>query len=417
MTRLDREKFAQGKNVLLLGDSRMAFPIAKALNQQGTNVFAGTSIYSNYLEWSRHLRGAFPHPTTDDGTDNALPDILNWLTQNTHIDVVQPVSESASRLITRHRNTFERFAKLVMPSPKTVLRCSNKGEMFQLCADLKIPLAKYEIVDSKASLFAASEKIGFPLIVKPSVVDAELFGRKAIIASSSEDLDMVFSNWPIEHPELIVQKFVKGPRQSVIYSAQNGRLLKATAVAALRTHEEDGTGYTTLGVTIPPTPEIRAATEELVAALDYSFTGCLQFIVDPNSGETTFMELNPRTSLARIAEAAGVSHSLLGLQQALGVELECDGDPWDTKIGVRYAWTKGDLMRLKRKIGVQKSNAWCAIRELPAIGLDAIRAHHAIFDPLDPLPAIGTYLNPIIAKLRNLRSADHSTAQNPVTQT
>ncbi len=63
--------------ILLLGDSRMAFPIAKALSKQGAKVFAGVSIYSNYLEWSRYLTGTFQHPSTDSGTDAALPHILN----------------------------------------------------------------------------------------------------------------------------------------------------------------------------------------------------------------------------------------------------------------------------------------------------------------------------------------------------
>lgn len=88
--------------------------------------------------------------------------------------------------------------------------------------------------------------------------------------------------------------------------------------------------------------------------------------------------------------------------------MQCHGDAWDTKLGVRYVWTKGDLMRLKRNLVAGQKSAWSAIRELPSIGWDAIRAHHAVFDPLDPMPAVGTYLNPIIGKLRSLRVAKRS---------
>ncbi|MEM6555233.1 MAG: hypothetical protein AAF642_05120 [Pseudomonadota bacterium] len=388
------------QSVLLLGDSRMAFPIAKALHKQGVNVFAGVSIYSNYLEWSRYVSRTFAHPSTDAGKDEALPVILDWLDQNPQIDVVQPVSESASRLILRHRATFEQYARLVMPASQTVELCANKGEMFRLCEKLKIPLAPFERVHSLDALFGASRKIGFPLIVKPSTVDAELFGRKAIIAQSEQDLAEVFSVWPDVHPELIIQKFVKGPRLSVIFSAQAGQLLKAVAVSARRTHEEDGTGYTTLGVTIAPTPVIQLATERLVDALDYNFTGCAQFIVDPDTGETTFMEINPRTSLARISEAAGVPHSVLGLRQALGETILDQGDPWATKLGVRYVWTKGDLMRLKRGV-TSGTKTWSdAVIELPTLMLDACRAHHAIFDPGDPMPMMGTYLNVVLKRIR-----------------
>ena len=396
-------------SVLLLGDSRMAFPIAKALYEHGAKVFAGVSIYSNYLEWSRYLHGTFSHPSTDNGTDDALPAILNWLAQNPQIDVIQPVSESASRLIMRHRETFERIAKLIMPASQAVSRCANKGEMFRLCQELGVPLAPFEIIESRQALISASSRIGFPLIVKPSNVDAELFGRKAIIAQSESELKAAFPMWPNEHPELIIQKFVKGPRQSVIFSAKNGRLLKAAAVAALRTHEDDGTGYTTLGVTVAPSQPVKDATENLVHALDYSFTGCTQFIVDPDTGETTFMELNPRTSLARISEAAGLHHSLLGLQHALGANLNDQGDAWDTKHGVRYVWTKGDLMRLKRGVATGHKTIFEALRELPSIGWYAVRSCHAIFDISDPMPAVGTYLNPIIEQFRtsNTKEVSH----------
>ena len=70
----------------------MAFPISKSLSKQGIEVFAGVSIYSNYLEWSRYLKGTFRHPSTDPGTDEALPYILDWLESNAPITAIQPVS-------------------------------------------------------------------------------------------------------------------------------------------------------------------------------------------------------------------------------------------------------------------------------------------------------------------------------------
>lgn len=389
-----------GKRVLLLGDSRMAFPIAKASSKQGLSVFAGVSIYSNYLEWSRFLNGTFPHPSKDSGTDSALPYILRWLEANGPMDAIQPVSESASRLVSRHRAQFERFAPLIMPEAETVSVCGNKAEMFRLCDRLGVPLAAYRIVHSKRDVFDASAEIGFPVIIKPSCVDAELYGRKALIIRSTADLNAYFPEWPKEHPELIVQRYVSGPRHSVIFSAENGRILKAVEVAARRTHENDGTGYTTLGVSVAPTQEVKTATEALVEALQYSSTGCTQFIVDPDTGEVTFVELNPRTSLARIAEAAGVPHSLLGLYTALGLKTPDLGAPWATKTGTRYVWTKGDLMRLKRMVqsgdGTARQNMADAFR----VGLDAIRSTHAIFDLTDPAPAIGVYSHILLKFVR-----------------
>ncbi len=287
-----------------------------------------------------------------------------------------------------------------MPGAETVETCGQKGAMFETCDALGVPLAPYRIVRSKRELFDAAAQIGFPVIVKPSCVDAELFGRKALIIQSTADLNIWVTEWPDIHPELIVQRYVRGPRHSVIFCAENGHLLKAVEVRAERTHENDGTGYTTLGVTVDPTPAVKAATEALVRRLNYSFTGCTQFIVDPQSGEVTFMELNPRTSLARIAEAAGVPHSLLGVQIALGLTHSDLGEPWATKTGIRYVWTKGDLMRVKRGVLSRQIKLSAVGPELLKISMDAVRSQHAILDPSDPAPAIGTYFNFLLKHIR-----------------
>ena len=390
----------------------MSFPIAKASSKQGAKVFAGVSVHSNYLEWSRYVSGTFQHPSTDTGTDAALPFILNWLDQNAPLTAIQPVSESASRLISRHRDLFEAHAPLIMPDAETVAICGQKGAMFKLCDELGVPLAPYEIVTSKRELFDAAARIGFPVIVKPSCVDAELFGRKALIIRSTADLNIWVTEWPEIHPELIVQRLVSGPRHSVVFSAENGRVLKAVEVLAQRTHENDGTGYTTLGVAVQPTPAVKAATEALVDRLNYCSTGCTQFIVDPESGEVTFMELNPRTSLARIAEAAGVPHSCLGFETALGLSHSDLGDAWTTKAGTRYVWTKGDIMRLKRGLQSGQMGPTALLSELFKISVDAVRSRHAILDLSDPAPALGTYFNFFLKFVR--RPRDYSLQLEPV---
>lgn len=386
--------------VLLVGDARMAFPVAKALNQASCKVFAGVSISSNYLEWSRHVSGSFRHSPLEPGTDEALPVILNWLDRNP-VDVIQPVSEAGSRFITRHRAAFEARGRLIMPEAETVETCMNKTAMFELCETLGVALAPYRRVRDMEGLFAAAEAIGYPLIVKPAIVDAELFDRKALIITDAAQLAAAMPHWPDIHPELIVQKYLTGPRHSVIFSADRGRLLGAVEIKAARTHEYDGTGYTTYGVTVEPTPLVREGVERLAAHLAYSSTGCAQFIVCPTTGAVTFMEVNPRVSLGRISECAGLPHSVWGLRLAMGQAIEPPADPWAVyRRGVRYVWTKGDLTLLGKQIRRGQAAPGEALRRLTQIAVDAVQCSHAIFDPQDPLPALGTYGNILIKRWR-----------------
>lgn len=383
-------------NILLLGDARMAFPVMKAISRAGHSVFAGVSVYSNYMEWSRYLTGSFWHDPLEPGTDAPWPVIRDWLNANPQIDTIQPVNEASIRFVTRHRDFFESRATLILPDRQTIALSFDKTAMFDLCQEIDGPVAPYSAVKSLSDIDAQIDRIGFPFILKPSKVDAYVFDRKALILRDREDYHRQFPYWPKRHPELLMQAYVSGPRHSVIYSADRGRLLGALEIKAGRTHEDDGTGYTTYGVTVSPNPTIKENVERFVAQLNYSYTGCLQYIVDPDSGRVTFMELNPRVSLARLAEAAGLLHSLWGLELAHGRPVAGRNDPWSFPTGVEYVWTKGELglIATLRKNGAIGSRG--LTRRLVRAGWDALRCHHAIFDPTDPLPAIGVYANRFI---------------------
>ena len=385
--------------VLLLGDARMAFPVMKAMAKAGHRVCAGVSIYSNYMEWSRYMSQAFWHEPLEPGTDAPFPRIRDWLLAHPEVDTIQPVNEAAIRFVTRHRDFLESRASLVLPNRNTIALTADKTAMFDFCRKIGGPVAPYRAVHSLEEVKAAISEIGFPFILKPSKVDAYLFGRKALIIKSPAEFQERFPRWPTNHPELLMQQYVSGPRHSVIYSAHEGRLLGAVEIRAGRTHEDDGTGYTTYGITVSPNPIIRANVEAFVREMRYTFTGCLQYIVDPQTGRVTFMELNPRVSLARLAEAAGLPHSLWGLEMAHGITPKGFEDPWSLREGVEYVWTKGELGLIANLLRSGEISPIQGLKRLGQASWDAMRCHHAIFDPTDPLPVMGVYANKVIRPL------------------
>lgn len=386
--------------ILLIGDARMAFPIARAMVHAGHCVHAGVSIYSNYFEWSRYVGKSFYHAPLEPGTDEAFPVIKAWLDAHPEIDTIQPVGEASARFIARHESFFETRARLISPGKAIVDRAYDKTGMFALCERLGGPVAPYRAITNMDELHRASEDIGYPFILKPSKVDAYIFGKKALIIDSAETLGDAIPNWPDIHPELLLQRYVSGARHSVIFSAAAGELLGAVEVCAARTHANDGTGNTTYGITVEPNPVMKASVESIVSELKYTSTGCLQYLLNPDTGEITFMEMNPRVSLARIADCAGLAHALWGLALAHGEPVSKPDDPWAFSAGIEYVWTKGELNLLasllkRRQIGLGEFSQRLlrALRDVP-------RCHHAIFDPADPLPAIGVYGNKLIAPIR-----------------
>ena len=385
--------------ILIIGDARMAFPVAKAFSRAGHTVHAGISMYSNYFEWSRYVKKSFWHAPLEPGTDEAFSRVREWLLTHPEIDSIQPVNEAGIRFVSRHRDFFESQATLILPNRDIIDLSFNKTAVFDFCNRIGGPLAPYKGVSSMAGVQAFKEEIGFPFILKPSKVDAYIFGRKALILRDEEEFNERFPHWPEMHPELLMQRYVSGPRHSVIYSADRGKLLGAVEIRAGRTHENDGTGYTTYGITVEPNLVIKEAVETFVRELNYSYTGCLQYIVDPDTGEVNFLEINPRVSLGRLSHCAGLPHAIWGLKLAHGELFDTPDDPWSFKIGTEYVWSKGEFSLLagllrNGKIGVDEFSG----RLVRALW-DASRCHHAIFDPTDPLPALGVYTNKFISPI------------------
>ncbi len=382
--------------ILLIGDSRMAFPVAKAMSKAGHEVHAGVSLYSNYLEWSRYVSKYYRHEPLEPGTDEAFPTIQKWIEDHPEIDTIQPVGEASARFVAKHDAYLSSKAQIISPGKNIVDLVYNKSRMFEICESIGTPVANFKAIGNMKELEEAIPEIGYPFILKPSKVDAYIFNEKALIIRTNQDLDRLFPEWPEIHPELIIQRYVTGPRHSIIYSAHKGHLLGAIEVCAARTHINNGTGNTTYGITVKPNKKLKSSTEKIVRSLGYSSTGCIQYIVDPITGEITFMELNPRISLARIAEAAGLKHSKLGLSIAHNEPIKIPSDPWDLKLGVQYVWTKGELdllLKLLKSNDISKSEFCTRLKQSLA---DLLVSHHAIFDLTDPLPAVGVYANKLI---------------------
>ena len=57
-------------------------------------------------------------------------------------------------------------------------------------------------------------------------------------------------------------------------------------------------------------------------------------------------------------------------------------------------------MRLKRTISSGQGTAGEYFSDLVKIGVDAMTSTHAIFDLSDPAPALGTYLNFLLKRVR-----------------
>ena len=178
--------------------------------------------------------------------------------------------------------------------------------------------------------------------------------------------------------EPLLYEFVEGPllAYACVISSQNGVVADCMQVA--ERIWPPLAGASSRATTIEVESELAEGCRRLLEDLEWFGLAELQFVV-PADGTPRLIDLNGRFygSLA-LAVAAGADLPAAWAAIALG-------EPFPfvrAEAGVHYQWLEGDLKRAwaERRGG--------AVRDLSATIMRAPRAHHSLFEPRDPGPAV-----------------------------
>lgn len=374
------------RTVLLLGNFRPTVSVIRQVSALGYKTIVKRD--EGYLAASsRHCDEIWDSPVvaTDPGF---IDELCGYLDSRPDIDIVMPVEEQYVLAIARNRDRLPKGRTYATPEARIVLTCLDKVGMLDVCEKTGIPSAPNATVTNLDELYAAAEQIGFPLVVRPLWSVMPIAGRKAYITMDEATMRRELSEWPEGHDSLIVQRFIRGPRYNVDYAAQDGKTVQAVATLILRTDSWDYTGIDVSGVTVPMLDDLWDFTERMNAELNYTGPGLIQFMVDRDRGEISFLELNPRFN----GNSSVPAHAGLELVR-LSIDLvEHPERKEPVKIsqgGLRHAWLYGDIMGLRKSLQrglMTKSQLpgalWTAFK-------DALTADfHIIWSWRDPMPAI-----------------------------
>ncbi len=375
------------RTILLLGNYRPALAVARSLAEDGHRILVSSDAGAGAAERSRAVSGMWKTP--QDTSPAALyASLADFLQENPDIDTVFPLMESYVRGFPDHAHLLPADRLYVMPNSEAVRICLDKARLLQAVTDAGLPCARNLPVHDLASLQGAAGAIGFPLVIKPSDSTVWLGNRKALILNDQEALNAALPKWPDGHGELIVQTFVDGPRVNLYFAAQNGRAIRYLAVQIGETDIADGTGLATTGFTIEPEPAVRDMADALLARLNYHGVGCIQVLCDRNTGQPSFLEINPRIGGNHaITVFAEMELERVALQLAVGGPVE------DTlkigRSGIRYAWTTGALRGVGLALRNGETSRTAAMRAaLKALVTGVTTRRHITFTPGDPVPSL-----------------------------
>lgn len=381
-------------SVLVLGNYRPVLSLARELVPQGYRIIVARGFGEGGCEYSRFVDGHWDHPPLAD-IDAFIDALTRFLKSRPDIEVVYPVFEDYVRFFAQHEDRLPKGPVYATPARETVLASLDKIEMARLAKSLAVPMAAYEIVETYAGLLSAIETIGFPVVVRPQESGEGVSGKKALICKSAGDLARDLPSWPRMHETLMVQRYVEAPRYNHYFAARGGEIFRMLETRIIETEELDGTGYAVAGRTESVSADLLAHTERLIDALDYTGVGLVQYMVNRDTGEVTFVELNPRIVGSHvIAEEMGLELSRLAIdlvRHPTRVERKHIG-----RSGMRYAWTYGAIRGVRSAMAKGELSRLEGFQALMRALVKAVDTPvHMSYRWDDPLPTLMLFMEQI----------------------
>lgn len=401
---------AANDSILLLGNYRPALSVARALSNSGYTVIMGVGDRGEgFTEYSRAVSERWHHPCVERSPEIFTKRLMDFLKRRTDIKFVYPVAEEFVDYFSKH--TFERLgqAVVVSPAPDVVATCRDKVALLDLAENLKVQNPDYRIARSQRDLDRVAEGLGFPIIMRPLPPVKRIADKKAIIVTSSRELEDAKKHLDGLNTDLLVQKYVAGSRHDILFAACEGEITSAFQVAYMRTDASDGTGLCVHGRVVDLDAVLSGPTKKLVRALNYTGIGCAQFVIDDKTGTPCLIEINPRTSaLHKVSEKLGLQFSELAVALASGTKPHPSHvvtKPEQT--GQHFVWSYGEIRALKSAIRNGEVGVAGAFKRIFQILTSAIRADmHLTWSWRDPLPTLLLFADQLRTKrLRKSKEA------------
>ncbi len=293
---------------LLLGhDSRIILPIVRSLGREGAEVHVAWCSEKAPAKRSRYLKHWHSIPVPAD--DNSWLSPLTALLRSHEFDLMIPASDPSAVLIHENRALLEPYVRIALPAIEAFDTVFDKQKTVSLARELAIPIPATHVARNPSEARAIAAGMNWPLMVKPlsSSTTSDPFTKRFVRwAKTPEQLDACFDDLQQKSVEpLMLQERVSGQGVGVEILAHQGAVLYA--FQHQRLHETCGNG-STYRKSVALCPELLAASEKMVRALDYTGVAMFEFRVDQASGSYWLIEINGRFwgSLA-LAVAAGAN--------------------------------------------------------------------------------------------------------------
>ena len=251
-------------------------------------------------------------------------------------DVVFPMLEPATEVLTSNALEYEKYVKIIAAPHEAFVKAYDKQDSMLACMDNNIPCPITKR-DSE-TLEEYIEKVGFPIVVKPRRGTGSI-GFHCI--NNQNELNKLLSDKSFKIEENVIQQYIsQTDTQYLAYIMLDNdhKLRSAVITDKARWYPIDG-GSTCFARTVDR-PDILEYSLKLLNAIEWKGFAQIDFIGDPKDGLPKCMEINGRISAStKICWHVGIPIVKQMLQYVYNVPLDDFSELTSIDYRVRYSQT------------------------------------------------------------------------------
>ncbi|MGI6071399.1 MAG: ATP-grasp domain-containing protein [Lachnospiraceae bacterium] len=309
--------FTKIRVLVTSGGARQTLTILHGLKQLGCHIAV---LCSSRLDVG--YASNIPHEKILDSRisttgDDYIP-FLTELLQTGKYDVILPVCEMSTNLVTQNEDELKKYVRLACASRQSYMNAFDKQKTFEKSAELNIPMPCTRL--SGQSVEDYLKTVEFPLIIKPRSGMGSIGFHKF---EDEENFWEYIDEKKIDLDEYVLQEFVHYEKRlgTILFMDGKGNACMAYADEVLRWFPIDA-GTASLIRSIDH-PEAIDYSVKLLKSMNWQGVAALSFMVDIKTGEPKLMEINGRIPASiRLSMQCGYNVAKLLLEMACDAEIE-----------------------------------------------------------------------------------------------
>ena len=322
------------------GENRATLAITRALGRLGHHVIVGDHRTDSLAQASRYCRTrvAYPDPVGD--SDGFLETVAR-LTRDHQVDVLIPVADITTFLVTSHRQQFT--CAIPYADAAVVARAANKVDVLRTAERIGVPVPASVVVENPREI-PPVDHLGYPLVIKPwqsRIRTAQGWASTSVsYADSPDHLARDLAARPAHEFPVLLQERLVGPGVGVFACVHDGRPVATFSHRRLRERPPWG-GVSVLCASAAVDPVAGGHATRLLEAVGWQGVAMVEFKRDLRDGVPKLMEINGRFwGSLQLAIDAGVNFPSLLMQTVTG-EPFAPQPPY--RVGIRERWFWGDV--------------------------------------------------------------------------